>query len=235
MPASPTITVTDNEDGTATVSVSGSDGGTTNTAYTAPARGGDWSSGGTVTGDGDIEVTRVGGIYHWRVESSDGAVSHSNVLLNRVSESTQTIYERIVEQVLSDLQGASLTGISKSQIKLQTSPQKDSNKMLLVAPYGREGYRNTGTNRRDDVMYPVLVAHIDPGNRDQGAEKRNRRMSWRQDVSRLFRQQHLTGVPEVRDCVPRYMDQVDTNAWFRDNQCVGAIVLEFMSREVRTL
>jgi hypothetical protein len=235
MPAAPTITLVDNEDGTGTVTVSGSDGGTTNTAYTAPARGGLWTSGGTCTGDDDIVVTRVGGIYHWRVESSDGAVSHSNVVLNRVSGSTQTVYERILEQVHSDIQAASLTGIKKSQVVLQTSPQANSTKVILVAPYGKEGFPDTGLNCKDNIMYPVIVAHIDPGNRDQGSELRNRRLGWRQDISRLFRKQHLTGVSEVYECKPRYMDQIDTNAWFKSNECVGAIVLEFIAREVRTL
>ena len=235
MPASPTITVTDNEDGTATVSVPGADVGTTNTAYTSPARGGAWTSGGSRTSDGDIAVTRVGGIYHWRGESSDGAVSHSNVLLNRLSESSQTVYERILEQVYSDIQSASLAGITKSQVVLQTSPQKNTTKAIIVAPYGRESFPDKGLNCKDDVVYPVIVAHIDPGNRDQKSPLRNRRLSWRQDISRLFRKQHLTGVAEVRECVPRYMDQLDRNAWFRSNECVGAMVLEFTAREGRGL
>lgn len=248
MPTAPTITVTDNEDGTATVSVSGSDGGTTNTAYYAQASydendGGEWASGGSRSGDGDIEVAPVpvrnrGGIYYWHVISSDGDPAISNIVKNRVSGSSMTVYERILEQVHSDISGASLTGIKSRNVYLHTSPQKTTGRMIIVAPTEPERMLSgtkQGTNVRDDIEYPVTVAHIDPANRSQTQENRDRWLSWRQDVSRLFRSDHLTGVDEVIGCTVNYRNAVDSNAWFKANLCVGALVLSFRAREVRTL
>lgn len=248
MPTAPTITVTDNEDGTATVAVSGSDVGTTNTAYYAPVNyvaedGSNWASGGTSTGDGNIAVTPVpvrnsGGVYLWHVTSSDGSVAISNVVQNRVSASSQSVYERILEAVHSQIAALSLTGIASNDVVLQTTPDDITRRMIIVAPFGPErmltGQRQR-TNARDDIVYPVIVAHVDAANRDQGETKRDRWLGWRQDVSRTFRSQHLTGVDEVYDCVVTYRDSVDTNAWFTTNQCIGAMVLNFSAREVRTL
>lgn len=243
MPTAPTITVTDNEDGTATVAVSGSDVGTTNTAYTSPARGGSWTSGGNRSGDGNITVTptyisNTGGVFHWRVESDDGAVAHSNVLLNRVSKSSQSVKERIVEQVQSDIQGASLSGISSNDVAIQTAPDRIDRRMIIVASIDPErmleGQRQR-TNIRDDIVYPITVAHVDVANRDQTSDKRNRSSQWRQDIRRLFVSDHLTGVDEVRDVTVRYGASVDVRAWFEANLLVGALTLNFTCREVRTL
>ncbi|HSG68909.1 MAG TPA: hypothetical protein VLA12_00765 [Planctomycetaceae bacterium] len=242
MPASPTITVTDNEDGTATVAVTGSDAGTTNTAYTAPARGGSWTSGGNRTGDGNITVTptyldNAGGIFHWRVESSDGSVAHSNVVLNRVSEAALCVYERILQQVQSDIQAAALDGISNDDVILQTVAtglKGRSGRMILVCPFGSEAMLNTGTNQRDDIRYPVLVAFLHPGNRDQ-QDKRAKWLYWRQDVSRTFRFQHLAGVDEVYHIAVAYRDTVAPNNWFDTNWMVGGIMLQVTAREARTL
>lgn len=248
MPSTPTITVTDNEDGTAAVVVSGSDVGTTNTVYYAPVNydlndGSTWTSGGSRSGDGSVAVTPVyvrnrGGVYLWRVESSDGAIAHSNIIKNRVSGSSLSVYERILQAVHADIAGAILDGINSRDVVLQTSPDKISRRMIIVAPTEPERMlagAKQGTNIRDDIDYPVTVAHIDPANRSQTQENRDRWLSWRQDVSRLFRRQHLTGVPEVRDCMVNYRNAVDTNAWFKANLCVGALVLNFTAREVRTL
>lgn len=242
MPAAPTITVTDNEDGTATVAVSGSDAGTTNTAYTAPARGGSWTSGGNRTGDGNITVTPTylensGGIFHWRVESSDGSIAHSNVVLNRVSANSLCVYERILQQVKSDIQAADLDGIADDDVILQTVAtglKGRTTKMVLVCPFGSESMLNTGCNDRDDIRYPVLVAFLQPGNREQ-QDKRAKWLYWRQDVSRTFRFQHLTGVDEVYHVAVGYRDSVGQNQWFDTNWMVGGILLQVTAREVRTL
>ena len=245
MPTAPTITVADNEDSTATVTVSGSDGGTTNTAYYAQASydendGGEWSSGGSRTGDGTIAVTPVpirnrGGVYYWHVISSDGSPAISNIVKQRVSGSSQTVYERILEQVQSDIAGAGLDGIQARDVVLQTVPDKIDRRMIIVAPTEPESMLATGTNTRDDIVYRVTVAHVDPANRSQRQANRNRWLSWRQDIARLFRRQHLTGVDEVRDCTVNYRNQADTTAWYQDNLCVGALTLNFTAREVRTL
>lgn len=243
MPAAPTITVTDNEDGTATVAVSGSDAGTTNTAYFAPARGGDWTSGGSRTGDGDIAVTPTyldnsGGIFHWRLESSDGTVAHSNVLLNRVSKEALCVYERILQQAQTDIQAASLDGVSDDDVKLHTVPRQITgikNRQVLVCPFGSPvmlGGRN-GTNVRDDIQYPVLVAFLDPANRNDAY--RSQWLKWLQDVSRSFRHQHLAGVDEVREITVTYRDSVDPGSWFDKNLFLGGMILQVVAREVRTL
>lgn len=247
MPTAPTITVTDNEDSTATVTVSGSDGGTTNTAYYAQASydendGGEWQSGGSRTGDGTIVVTPTpirnrGGVYYWHVISSDGSPAISNIVKNRVSGSSQSVKERIIEQVASDIAGAGLAGISSNNVVIQTVPDRITRRMIVVAsidPESIQGGRNW-TNVRDDVVYPITVAHVDVANRAQTADVRNRSSRWRQDIRRLFIQQHLTGVPEVRDCTVSYRTSADTQAWFNNNLLLGSLSLIFTAREGRTL
>lgn len=248
MPTAPTITVTDNENGTATVAVSGSDVGTTNTAYYAPVNyapedGSNWTSGGTSSGDGNIVVTPVyvrnrGGVYLWRVESDDGAIAHSNVVQNRVSGSSQSVKERIMEAVQSQIAGAGLAGLTSNDVMLQTVPDRITRRMIIVASIDPENEltgRGQGTNVRDDIVYPITIAHVDVANRVQTAEVRNRTSRWRQDIRRLFSRQHLTGVDEVRDCTISYRTSADTQAWFKDNLLLGSLTAAFTTREVRTL
>ena len=70
MPATPTISVVDQEDGTgATLTISGSDAGSSNEAFVSTWAGitgsiGPWTSAGTNTGDGTIDLSLSDG-YHW--------------------------------------------------------------------------------------------------------------------------------------------------------------------------
>jgi hypothetical protein len=248
MPSTPTITVTDNEDGTAAVVVSGSDVGTTNTVYYAPVNydlndGSTWTSGGSRSGDGSVSVTPVyvrnrGGVYLWRAESSDGAIAHSNIIQSRVSGSSQSVKERIMEAVHSQISSAGLAGLKSNDVVLQTVPDQVTRRMIIVASIDPEseltGARQ-GSNVRDDIVYPITIAHVDVGNRAQTAEVRNRTNRWRQDIRRLFSRQQLTGVSEVRDCTVSYRTSADTTAWFKNNLLLGSMALVFTTREVRTL
>lgn len=88
-----------------------------------------------------------------------------------------------------------------------------------------------GTNARDDVGYPVrvdLMARTDVDDARIIAPV----LEWRQAVSRAFRFQPLSGVPEVWDCQPEPAPAFDPSLPAYEF-VVSSLVLRFVSREVR--
>lgn len=100
-PATPTLTIKDNGDGTATVTISDSDEGTTNTLYTATPFAGEWSEAGDRIGDGDVVLTLDPGAYwcYCRSENSDAAAL-SEVAGFHVTDSVADQYATAAQNII---------------------------------------------------------------------------------------------------------------------------------------
>lgn len=89
-PASPTIAVTNNQDGTGTVAISGSTSGATNAVKAAAYGRGDlsFSTAGSRSGDGNVAITLAAGIYVILVDSTkDSLSSRSNIVIASITAS----------------------------------------------------------------------------------------------------------------------------------------------------
>lgn len=105
---SPSIAATDNGDGTATVTISGSTAGSTNTVFTQTVGVGTWVSVGSRTGDGSVTFPISNGRYYIYVKSTAGSSSEvSNVVLLAVYDSADSFLDEspahIVAVLLADL------------------------------------------------------------------------------------------------------------------------------------
>jgi hypothetical protein len=147
----------------------------------------------------------------------------------------------ILEAVQTAIQGLSLSGVSSANVVLlkvatDQAPDLPGVKFpaILIAPFGAETLTPTaGTNLRDDIEYPVLVAIVVADNRSQttGFETY---LGWRQSIRRKFhhKTEAFSGVSSVFNSVVTPLAVVDAPAWVR-NSFVSGLVVRVSSREVR--
>jgi Rps23 Pro-64 3,4-dihydroxylase Tpa1-like proline 4-hydroxylase len=92
---------------------------------------------------------------------------------------------------------------------------------------------DAGTNALDDVHYDVIVTIFDRDNQEPTlAENLDRHLLWREQISRSFRNQRLTGVPEVINAAVEPAEALVEEAW-KHELMVSALLLRFTSRETR--
>lgn len=104
---------------------------------------------------------------------------------------------------------------------------------VLISPYGPEHMnRLQGTNRRDDVEYPVLVSIVDRDNQNAAAGRLGRYLSWRQQIARAVRSRQLAGVPEVIGCWVEPNAVVQPDSWMK-GFFHSSLLVWFVSRELR--
>lgn len=245
--AAPTITVVNNDDGTATVTISGSTAGTTNTAWFAQIDGDfgsslTWSNGGSRTSDGTIVVTPgVNGVFWFYVHSTAGTDTEvSNPVYQAVSSGVESVWNQILDAIQARIRSMSLSGIASSRVRVltQMDPDEvraifDSTGGIIVAPAGAETVRE-GDNQTDDLDYPVVCALVVAANRD--ADNRDLRETWmlhREKVRRSLLNQPLsTPNANIFGASLRTAPPVDQAAW-RQMGLVSPVSLAFWSNESR--
>jgi len=151
-----------------------------------------------------------------------------------------SVYKSIMDAVKTQIEGLSLAGVSNSNIvirKLATLQEKSGVPTLpavVIAPFASKVIaQNAGTNASDDIVYPVVVATIAASNRDVD-DSIDARLLWHEQIIGKFIHKRLTGVVSVWNCVIDSRDVFEPAAWLNKNHDVGAVVLRFVSREVRT-
>lgn len=143
-------------------------------------------------------------------------------------------YGVILNKVVSDIQGLSLTGIAGTSVvrrRVATDRKQDMPALpgILVSPTGRIQHNNEGSNLRDDITYPVLVLFVQAGNQEQDND--DNYLTWHETVRKKFIHQPL-GVECVYTCDIDPRDTYHIPSWLQ-NLDVGGIVFRFKNREVR--
>lgn len=239
-PDVPVLSIADNADETATATVSGSSSGATNIVQTqhvaSELGGGTWTTQGGRIGDGDVIISVTPGYYWARVVSTlNGMSASSNPVYFRVTDGSGAVLKQCLDAVQARIQGLMLDGLDAANIVVGKAPS-DLNLTLpaiQITPTGREAIDAAeGTNRRDDVGYPVLVTIFAADNQDQTANL-NQYLTWRQQIARAFRNQRLPGVSEIVTATVEPDPVVDSAAWFERNLFVSSLLIRFLSREPR--
>jgi hypothetical protein len=143
----------------------------------------------------------------------------------------ESVFERCLNAVAARLQAISLSGIAASSIVVRKLPWNRNQIMpgLFVTP-AKETIE-PATNLRDDVGYGVQLTLVRASNQELstnlGAE-----LTWREQISRAFREQALAGVAEV------YTVRVEPGpvfdaASFANQYDVQTLVLRCVARETR--
>ena len=137
--------------------------------------------------------------------------------------------------VRSRSQTLALSGVANQSVVVRKVPDdKNITKpAVVIAPLGRETLDPAdGTNNRDDVGYPVLVALLD-GDNQNPTSNHGRNLLWREKIRRAFHNQRLPGVDAIITTFVEPLPVTDAAAWFERNTFVTAMLLRFISREPR--
>lgn len=240
------LTVTNNQDGTATAEIGGT-AGAANTIYVAKWAGwsslgdieqppvpGAWEEAGDRSGDGEIVLALHAGFY-FAYLLSDGA---SGVPVGfRVTEGSTSIWERCVDEIHARL--LTLALLPDGQVERQLEPPGDDRSKplprIVVSPLEREKHDPAkGTNLKDEIVYPVAVVLLGKGNRGRGDEAQSRSawLLWRERIAGEFRNQRLAVEPVYHADV-EFREAVTPNAWFDANLVQGAIIVHCHAYQTR--
>lgn len=148
----------------------------------------------------------------------------------------------ILGAVQTAIRGLSLTGMSSGNVvllKIATNHLKDFPSgqfpAIVVAPANNAVEKILpGTNRRNDIVYPIVVVMLDNDKQSQSSNF-DRNLTWRQKIIRQFNSNisAFTGVTTVFDSQVQPLAIVDGPSWVKDNW-VSGLILNVSSRESRT-
>lgn len=248
MVATPTISVVDQADNTgATATISGADAGTNNVVYTASVDGDlgatstTWTSGGSRTGDGTVDVNTVTAGYYWMyATSTDGTnTAASTPVYVRVTTGSESTHKDTCDAVLARLQSLTMSGLSSANIKLvklpAEMPSSDTLPCIHVGPQGRETMdARAGTNVKDDTGYPVLVVIFCADNAQDRTANLNRNLKWREQVAKSLQNQPLAGTQLFR-CEVEPLEIWPPSAVRNANLFVSGFTVRCFARETRGL
>lgn len=163
----------------------------------------------------------------------------------RASSGDDAIHKQCLDGVKARLGLMTLLGISTANIIVRQVPlekgigsgENFAFPAILIAPPPDAGLAmpfNEGTNRRDDVQYPVVVGVLDALTTDKDVltANQNRNYLWQQQIVRAFRNQRLTGVDEIYKTVVESHQVTNIQAW-RKGFFVSFAIFRFISREIR--
>ncbi|WP_437187854.1 hypothetical protein SH668x_001265 [Planctomicrobium sp. SH668] len=242
MPVIPTIVFADNENGTGTVSISGSDPGATNSLWTMrldhnwPVNS--WTKSAEQAGNGSLTVSFIPGVFWISVSSElEGSTVWTPPSYQKVSLGRPPVIDQIVEAVAARIRLLQLPGVDAAHVL--TGMSLDVNMIgqcrqntVLVAPSEEgEDYLTGGPTTRDWWGHNIKIALVAPANQDQS--QKTRWYKWRELVRRGFVNQPLQlGVPEVQNAEFVKMSSFLRNYW-EANLFASLMGFRFRSAEFR--
>lgn len=241
-----TLAIADTGDGTGgTATITGA-ASETITVYSQTVDGelgtATWTSRGTRSGNGTVAVAPTADRYYWWYASGSSS-GISNLVYQNITSGTESVHYRCLLAAQSRIQGITLSGIANGSILVQkvpmaldalwgASPKTYQFPGIILSPLGSEKISHEeGSNYRDTVGYPVVVAIFDADNRSLTANHA-KYLLWRQKIERAFRNQRLPGVTEIERAFIEPGPILDLGHWFA-NRFHSALTIRFKSYEVR--
>ena len=200
--ATPTLTVTDNQNGTATLTVAGGDPSASNLIRYSRIEVPGWDDITTISGNGSATVAVNAGLRWFSCFSSlSGESAVSAPLPAIITLSPTAIFEQCMQSILTVLQGAAVANkfgeITSDRIVRQDVINLEhigcALPCIVILP-GLNENEEGGTNASDDISYPVMIAVMDRKD-DQETANTSTYLYWREVVRQLFNNKRLPGVP----------------------------------------
>ena len=248
-PSVPTLTVTDNGNGSgATATIAGSTPGTTNTVYTQSLetvwQPPIWQTSGSRTGNGTVSLALPPGHYLAYVISAGSGSACSSTIYFVTTAGATSIKSQILAAVAVRIQSLNLANIATASIVVKklpisrylesASPNPIALPAVIVADVAPENMPPRGTCQLDDVDYPIQVSLIEVDNQESTVQaNHDQHLLWRETIEQAFRFQRLPGVTTVINCTVEPSAPIDQGAWMK-NYYASALTLRFTSREPRT-
>ena len=193
------LSVADNEDGTASVTVAGSPG--PGTVLAAPFTGREgglvWAPVWAFAADGSAAVTTAPGHYVWLAAAG---ADLSGPVYQSVADPAPALAEQCLRAVAARVQLLGLSRIGdRVYVRAEAKDLNVSYPCAFVCPpaAAEAGGADAGTNLRSDWGHPVRVTVADRKHPDRGDQTLPDFARWRQQVFRAFDRERLPGVPAV--------------------------------------
>lgn len=244
------LSITDNQDGTVTATVSGTDQTATNVISTVPVVGDQnwlaqpWTNQATITGNGVTTITLTKG-YYWFICASTLASSTtvSFPVYAACTDGQDDVYERCIAATLARLNLMSFVGDETDSpvgIQLINDGIIPVDQML---PFPRleisvegeaEEQMDMGVNTRDDYWMGVKITIVDANNSGEYKTKRKKILRWRRQIAAAFAFYRPDSVPECLKTVVRFGPTFDARV-FENQYIVSGLTARYMLRLPRGL
>ena len=149
------------------------------------------------------------------------------------AQTDESLYYQCALAVVDQIQDLALTNIGNNVV-LQKVPLARGLTMpgCTVSTWKADSMPITqGSNLSDDVSYPVTVT-LFARNERSVTSNHARMLTWRNQIASYFRNQPLTGVPEVATCVVE-PGQIFARNEFESGVDKSELTLRFYTRELR--
>jgi len=143
----------------------------------------------------------------------------------------ESIRQIILDQNLTDIAPTNVL-ILKRLRDLQTDLPITPYPCILIGPMGSEALNPLGgTNRHDDVVYPIRIVMVALDSQNQ-FNNFDRNLLWRETIRRKINNKRLPGVDTCLRATVKPGSIVDAASWDK-NKYVSVLDVEVTSRESR--
>jgi hypothetical protein len=211
-----TLSVTDNQNSTATAAITGSDSGSSNTVYAAPVSQGpapvSWAGVGSRTGDGTVTISTLNpALYYFYALASSvsGSPAAAPPMIQSVSASALAVQDQVEAAILARIQTLTLAAgpggqppaipasrmVRLSDLTTETLGAPGlTYPCVVVAPAHKLGESQEGSNNTtDNIGFPVWVVILHRTSAREPVVSATIKI-WRQQIYSAIRWQTLQGV-----------------------------------------
>lgn len=149
-----------------------------------------------------------------------------------------SVHGKLIDATVSAIEGLNLSGVADANVlgqavaegKESATSGVSNYPAIVVSPVNRETIPPLGgTNKRDEVTYPVQVAIVDAANRSQSLTQLDTWLKYREDLIDHFihNRVSITGNHRVSDQTIVPGPIVEPNAWREKDLFVSMFMIEF--------
>src|SRR5262249_27966541 len=139
-----------------------------------------------------------------------------------VTDGLESLHLRCLAAAQARIRALALDGLASDRVVIMKVPLERplvgadglGLPAIVLSPRHEASPASEGTNAQDDVRHDVLVAIFDRDNQEPTlAANLDRHLLWRQQIARAFRNQRLSGVPEVINATVEPAEGLLEEAW----------------------
>ena len=155
-----------------------------------------------------------------------------------------SVHHKILDQVQTDIRGLSLDGIEDARVVIVAVPEAspryvDGLPCIAISPIGTERI-GAGTNRSDDIGYPVVVAIQAKGNENlvaPGGTALDKLLYWREQIIDKYIHKRVSSITGSANAKISYFDGgpiIDVAAWYAKQVFLSILHLRAEIRKDRS-